>query len=50
MGGSFLFAMFILGDTYVDAKTVKSSTWKFFKIRMSGGEVDNIFTTFTHNQ
>ena len=33
-----------MGDTYVDAKTVldsvKSSTWKFFKFRMSGGEVD----------
>ena len=38
------FAKFIMGDTYVDAKTVldsvKSSTWKFFKFRMSGGEVD----------
>ena len=29
------FAMFILGDTYVDAKIVKCSTWKFFKFRMS---------------
>ena len=38
------FAKFIMGDTYVDAKTVldsvKSSTWKFFKFRMSGGEID----------
>ena len=38
------FAKFIMGDTYVDAKTVldsvKSSTWKFSKFRMSGGEVD----------
>ena len=38
------FEKFIMGDTYVDAKTVldsvKSSTWKFFKFRMSGGEVD----------
>ena len=40
----------IMGDTSVDAKTVldymKSSTWKFFKFQMSGGEVDSIFTTF----
>ena len=40
----------IMGDTSVDAKTVldsvKSSTWKFLKFQMSGGEVDIIFTTF----
>ena len=41
------FANFIMGDTYVDAKTVldnvKSSTWKFFKFRLSGGEVDKSY-------
>ena len=40
--------MFLMGDIYVDAKTaldsVKSSTWNFFKFRMSGGEVDRILT------
>ena len=50
MGGPFFnqsFANFIMGDTYVDAKTVldnvKSSTWKFFKFRLSGGEVDKSY-------
>ena len=37
-----------MGETYVDAKTVldsvKSSTWKYFKFRVSGGEVDKNFT------
>ena len=36
-----------MGETYVDAKTVldsvKSSTWKYFKFRVSGGEVDKNF-------
>ena len=40
----------IMGDTSVDAKTVldsvKSSTWKFLKFQMSGGEVDSISTMF----
>ena len=36
-----------MGETYVDATTVldsvKSSTWKYFKFRVSGGEVDKSF-------
>ena len=44
------FAMFIMGDIYVDAKTaldsVKSSTRNFFRFPMSVGEVDRILTTF----
>ena len=38
------FARFMMGSNYVDPKTVldnvKSTTWKFFKFRMEGGEVD----------
>ena len=34
----------MMGSNYVDPKTVldnvKSTTWKFFKFRMEGGEVD----------
>ena len=45
------FAMFTMGNTYVYAKIMldsrKSSTWKFFKFQMSGGEVDSMLTTFT---
>ena len=36
-----------MSDTYVDPKTVldnvKSSTWKFFKFRLAGGEVDRSY-------
>ena len=38
------FARFMMGSNYVDPKTVlnniKSTTWKFFKFWMEGGEVD----------